>query len=55
MKRKLNEVYVRHCGKTYEEVETTLDRDHFMDAGEAQDWGLIDKVMTSRSEIEGAN
>jgi len=55
MKRKLNEVYVRHCGKTYEEVEKTLDRDHFMDAGEAQDWGLIDKVMTSRSEIEGVN
>ncbi|WP_180901557.1 ATP-dependent Clp endopeptidase proteolytic subunit ClpP [Martelella soudanensis] len=55
MKRKLNEVYVRHCGKTYEEVEKTLDRDHFMDAGEAKDWGLIDKVMTSRSEIEGVS
>ncbi|WP_174801184.1 ATP-dependent Clp endopeptidase proteolytic subunit ClpP [Martelella limonii] len=55
MKRRLNEVYVRHCGQTYEEVEKTLDRDHFMDAGEAKDWGLIDKVMTSRSEIEGLN
>ncbi|AMM84667.1 ATP-dependent Clp endopeptidase proteolytic subunit ClpP [Martelella sp. AD-3] len=55
MKRRLNEVYVRHCGQTYEEVEKTLDRDHFMDAGEAMDWGLIDKVMTSRSEIEGGN
>ena len=33
MKRRLNEVYVRHCGQTYEEVEKTLDRDHFMDAG----------------------
>ncbi|TNB47273.1 ATP-dependent Clp endopeptidase proteolytic subunit ClpP [Martelella lutilitoris] len=55
MKRRLNEVYVRHCGQTYEEVEKTLDRDHFMDAGEAKDWGLIDKVMTSRSEIEGGN
>ncbi|QQM32314.1 ATP-dependent Clp endopeptidase proteolytic subunit ClpP [Martelella lutilitoris] len=55
MKRRLNEVYVRHCGQTYEEVEKTLDRDHFMDAGEAMEWGLIDKVMTSRSEIEGGN
>ncbi|MBB4120517.1 ATP-dependent Clp endopeptidase proteolytic subunit ClpP [Martelella radicis] len=55
MKRRLNEVYVRHCGQTYEEVEKTLDRDHFMDASEAMDWGLIDKVMTSRSEIEGGN
>ena len=55
MKRRLNEVYVRHCGQTYEEVEKTLDRDHFMDAGEAMNWGLIDKILTSRSEIEGAN
>lgn len=55
MKRKLNEVYVRHCGKTYEEVEKTLDRDHFMNADEAREWGLIDKVMTSRSEIEGVS
>ena len=55
MKRRLNEVYVKHCGQTYEEVEKTLDRDHFMDADEAREWGVIDKVMTSRSEIEGGN
>ncbi|MCQ2004605.1 ATP-dependent Clp endopeptidase proteolytic subunit ClpP [Rhizobium sp. NRK18] len=53
MKRRLNEIYVKHCGRTYEEVETSLDRDNFMDANEAQDWGLIDKVLTSRAEIEG--
>src|SRR5687768_834510 len=46
MKRRLNEVYVKHCGRTYEEVEQTLDRDHFMSADEALDWGLIDKVIT---------
>ena len=54
MKRRLNEVYVKHTGRTYEEVEKTLDRDHFMDAAEAKDWGVIDKVLTSRVEIEGA-
>ncbi|MGB3814819.1 MAG: ATP-dependent Clp endopeptidase proteolytic subunit ClpP [Shinella sp.] len=54
MKRKLNEVYVKHCGRTYEEVEQTLDRDHFMSADEAKDWGLIDRVITSREAIEGA-
>ncbi|ASY68401.1 ATP-dependent Clp endopeptidase proteolytic subunit ClpP [Sinorhizobium fredii] len=54
MKRRLNEVYVRHCGRTYEEVEQTLDRDHFMSSDEALDWGLIDKVITSREAIEGA-
>lgn len=54
MKRRLNEVYVKHCGRTYEEVEQTLDRDHFMSAEEALEWGIVDKVMTSREEIEGA-
>ncbi|WP_337183800.1 ATP-dependent Clp endopeptidase proteolytic subunit ClpP [Shinella sp.] len=53
MKRKLNEVYVKHCGRTYEEVEQTLDRDHFMSADEAKDWGLVDRVITSREAIEG--
>ncbi|MFT4161847.1 ATP-dependent Clp endopeptidase proteolytic subunit ClpP [Shinella sp.] len=53
MKRKLNEVYVKHCGRTYEEVEQTLDRDHFMSADEAKDWGLVDQVITSRAETEG--
>ncbi|MQW90180.1 ATP-dependent Clp endopeptidase proteolytic subunit ClpP [Sinorhizobium saheli] len=54
MKRRLNEVYVKHCGRTYEEVEQTLDRDHFMSADEALDWGLIDKVITSRDAVEAA-
>jgi len=54
MKRRLNEVYVKHTGRTLEEVEKTLDRDHFMDADEAKDWGVIDKILTTRQEIEGA-
>ncbi len=54
MKRRLNEVYVKHTGRTLEEVEKTLDRDHFMDADEAKEWGVIDKILTSRQEIEGA-
>jgi ATP-dependent Clp protease, protease subunit len=54
MKRKLNEIYVKHCGRTYEEVEQTLDRDHFMSADEAKEWGLVDRVITSREAIEGA-
>ncbi|MDI7860978.1 ATP-dependent Clp protease proteolytic subunit [Rhizobiaceae bacterium n13] len=53
MKRRLNEVYVKHTGRSYEEVEQTLDRDHFMDPDEALSWGLIDKVLTSRVELEG--
>ena len=48
MKRRLNEVYVKHTGNKYETVESTLDRDHFMTADEAKDWGLIDKVIDKR-------
>jgi ATP-dependent Clp protease protease subunit len=47
-KRRLHEIYARHCGRTYEEVERTLDRDHFMTAAEAQAWGLVDHVYSSR-------
>ncbi|WP_105386106.1 ATP-dependent Clp endopeptidase proteolytic subunit ClpP [Neorhizobium alkalisoli] len=53
MKRRLNEVYVKHTGRTLEEVEKTLDRDHFMTSDEAQEWGVIDKILTSRQELEG--
>lgn len=53
MKRRLNEIYEKHTGRTYEEVERALDRDNFMSAEEAKDWGLIDSVITSRVENEG--
>ena len=48
LKRRLNEIYVKHTGQPYEAVEKTLDRDHFMTADEAKEWGLIDKVMATR-------
>lgn len=47
-KRRLNEIYAKHCGRTYEEVERTLDRDHFMTAAEAKEWGVVDHVYTRR-------
>jgi ATP-dependent Clp protease protease subunit len=47
-KRRLNELYARHCGKTYDEVERKLDRDHFMTAEEAKEWGIVDQIHTSR-------
>jgi len=47
-KRRLNEIYARHCGRTFEEVERTLDRDHFMTAAEAKAWGVVDHVFSSR-------
>jgi ATP-dependent Clp protease protease subunit len=53
MKRRLNEVYVKHTGQTYEQIERTLDRDYFMSAEQARDFGLIDRVLTKREEVEG--
>ena len=55
MKRRLNEVYVKHTGKDYDTIETTLDRDHFMTAEEARDFGIVDQVITTREAIEGAD
>ena len=52
-KRRLNELYAKHCGRTYEEVERTLDRDHFMSAEEAKDWGIVDHVYETRDAAEG--
>jgi ATP-dependent Clp protease, protease subunit len=52
MKRRLNETYVKHSGQTYEKIEHTLDRDYFMTAEQARDFGLIDKVLTSRDEMD---
>jgi len=51
-KRRLNELYVKHCGRTYEEVERTLDRDHFMDAEQAKAWGIVDHIYESRAAAE---
>ncbi|MDF3858031.1 MULTISPECIES: ATP-dependent Clp protease proteolytic subunit [Achromobacter] len=41
-------VYAEHCGRSYEEVERTLDRDRYMSAEEALEWGLIDRVLKRR-------
>ncbi|WOC17316.1 ATP-dependent Clp protease proteolytic subunit [Pseudochrobactrum sp. MP213Fo] len=52
MKRRLNEIYVKHTGRDLETIERTLDRDHFMTAQEALEFGLIDKVIESREAVD---
>ncbi|WP_183229238.1 ATP-dependent Clp endopeptidase proteolytic subunit ClpP [Bartonella callosciuri] len=52
MKRRLNEIYVQHTGQDYEVIEKTLDRDHFMTAEEAKQFGLVDDVIQCRIETE---
>jgi ATP-dependent Clp protease protease subunit len=53
MKRRLNEVYVKHTKQSYEMIEKTLDRDYFMTAEQAKDFGIIDRVLEKRDDAEG--
>ena len=55
IKRRLNEIYVHHTGRDYDTIERTLDRDHFMTAEEAREFGIVDRVLDKRpSEPEKA-
>ena len=48
-KGRVTRLYAQHCGRSYEEVERDLDRDRFMTAEEAREWGLIDTVLDRRT------
>jgi ATP-dependent Clp protease protease subunit len=45
MKKHLNDILVRHTGKTFDQVEKDTDRDNFMEATEAKAYGLVDHVI----------
>ena len=53
LKDRLNEILAKHCGKTFDDVAKDTDRDRFMSAQEAKDYGLVDHVVQSRKEIPG--
>ncbi|HDH57964.1 MAG TPA: ATP-dependent Clp endopeptidase proteolytic subunit ClpP [Bacteroidetes bacterium] len=48
VKRQLNEILVKHTGKTLEQIEKDTDRDYFMNAVEARDYGIIDEVISEK-------
>jgi ATP-dependent Clp protease, protease subunit len=50
VKRRLNEVYVKHTSKSYDDIERALDRDNFMSSDEAKKFGLIDQVVKDRAD-----
>jgi len=52
LKRRLNEIYVKHTGNDYETVEAALERDNFMSAEDAKAWGLIDQILESRGKAD---
>ena len=49
LKKRLNEIYSKHTGKTVDEIKTALERDNFMSAVSAKSFGLIDEVVEKRS------
>jgi ATP-dependent Clp protease protease subunit len=51
-KRRLNDIYAKHCNQPLDVVERTLDRDHFMDAEESRAWGIVDHVYATREAAE---
>lgn len=52
IKKTLTELLAKHCGKTYEQLAADCERDNFMSAQEAKDYGLIDQVVISRADIK---
>ena len=54
LRKRLNEIYMKHTGQDYETIEAAVERDNFMSAEDAKDFGLIDKVETARADEEEA-
>ena len=52
IRKKLNEIYVHHTGQNIKKIEEYLDRDSFMGPEEAKDFGLIDKIVNKREDVE---
>ncbi len=53
LKDRLNNIYVKHTGQKLKAVEAALERDNFMSAEEAKDWGLIDEIVENRAKMGG--
>jgi len=51
LKDRLNKIYVKHCSQKLSTVEDALDRDNFMTAEEAKDWGLIDEIVQKKRRL----
>jgi ATP-dependent Clp protease, protease subunit len=52
LRKRLNELYARYTGKPLEEIESAVDRDNWLDASEAKEFGLVDKVFETRPDSE---
>jgi ATP-dependent Clp protease protease subunit len=50
LKKRLNEIYVKHTGQGLKKIEDALERDYFLTAESAKEWGVIDRVVEKRPE-----
>ncbi len=55
LKKRLNKIYEHHTGQAYKKIEDALERDNFMTADVAKDFGLIDEVIDERPESDDEN
>lgn len=55
LKDRLNQIYVRHTGQKLKAVEAALERDNFMSAEDAKEWGLIDEIVESRAKTDDSD
>ncbi len=54
LKKRLNEIYVKHTEQSLKKIEDALERDYFLTAEMAVEWGVVDKVIEKRPEEVGA-
>jgi ATP-dependent Clp protease protease subunit len=54
LRQKLNELFAKHTGRPLSLIEQDIDRDRYMSAEEAVEYGIIDKVIQQKSEVDGA-
>ena len=52
LRSKMNDLMAKHTGRTVEQIERDIDRDRFMSAEEAKDYGIIDNVVVQRTDVE---
>jgi ATP-dependent Clp protease protease subunit len=53
LKQRLNEIYVKHTGQALKKIEEALERDYFLTAEMAKEWGVVDQVIDRRPEEPG--
>ncbi|AKM10841.1 ATP-dependent Clp endopeptidase proteolytic subunit ClpP [Croceicoccus naphthovorans] len=55
IRRRMNDLYVKYTGKDLDTIEKAMDRDTFLEAEEAKEFGLVDQVFVSRTDAESGD